>query len=267
VSAAARLAFFGLLVAMVALAAAALGRSVGPFERGSGDDEHRAAETSSGLPGLASFDKGYGLALGRLTMPARVRMPFQFWIVDQDAEPVRSFDLVHERHMHLIVVRRDLKTFLHVHPTLGRGGLWSVPVRLGGGVHRVFADFSVDGERVVLGADLFVEGPETPFRWPKTDYLATRASVRGGSRAGEELSLFYSVTRDERPVRVEPYLGARGHLVILREGDLAYIHTHADSDRLVFETTFPSIGRYHLFLQYRAGGRVRTESSTLLVKP
>ena len=31
---------------------------------------------------------------------------------------------------------------------------------------------------------------------------------------------------------MEPYLGAKGHLVALREGDLAYLHIHPEGGEL-----------------------------------
>ena len=37
------------------------------------------------------------------------------------------------------------------------------------------------------------------------------------------------ITRDGEPVETEPYLGAGGHLVALREGDLAFLHVHPDA--------------------------------------
>jgi hypothetical protein len=70
------------------------------------------------------------------------------------------------------------------------------------------------------------------------------------------------VTRDGRPVVVEPYLGARGHLVALRDGDLAFLHVHPDPGRLRFMAAFPTAGRYRLFLQFRAEGRVHTAEFT-----
>ena len=62
------------------------------------------------------------------------------------------------------------------------------------------------------------------------------------------------------------YLGARGHLVALRDGDLAYLHVHADEDRLAFEADFPTVGAYRLFLQFRHGGEVRTAEFTVEVE-
>jgi len=84
-------------------------------------------------------------------------------------------------------------------------------------------------------------------------------------------------------VTVEDYLGAKGHLVALREGDLAYLHVHptagghepmatgdegghgghgGDGALVAFATEFPSAGRYRLFLQFKHGGRVHTAAFT-----
>jgi hypothetical protein len=93
------------------------------------------------------------------------------------------------------------------------------------------------------------------------------------ARAGRETTLRFTVTRAGRPVPTEPYLGAGGHLVALREGDLAFLHTHpaghaADGtgeghdDAIAFVTTFPTAGRYRLHLQFRVDGRVHTAGFT-----
>ena len=71
------------------------------------------------------------------------------------------------------------------------------------------------------------------------------------------------VTRNGTPVAIQDYLGAKGHLVALRDGDLAYLHVHADEDRLAFEADFPTAGAYRLFLQFEHGGEVRTASFTV----
>ena len=70
------------------------------------------------------------------------------------------------------------------------------------------------------------------------------------------------MTRDGRPVKLDKYLGAKGHLVALREGDLAFLHVHPDERSLRFEATFPSAGRYRLFLQFQVDGRVHTAAFT-----
>lgn len=79
------------------------------------------------------------------------------------------------------------------------------------------------------------------------------------------------VSRNGRPVEdLEPYLGALGHLVALREGDIAFLHVHPETDdgsgpRISFQATFPSEGRYRLFLQFAHEGRVQTAALTVEV--
>jgi len=85
---------------------------------------------------------------------------------------------------------------------------------------------------------------------------------REGSR------LRFTFTREGRPVETEPYLGAAGHLVALREGDLAFLHVHpvTHDGPPVFDATFPTPGRYRLFLQVRHEGRVHTVAFTEAVR-
>jgi hypothetical protein len=73
---------------------------------------------------------------------------------------------------------------------------------------------------------------------------------------------------------LQPYLGAFGHLVSLRDGDLAYLHTHPaaeahDGDRggptVAFATEFPTAGSYRLFLDFKADGKVHTAEFTVTV--
>jgi hypothetical protein len=182
---------------------------------------------------------------------------------------VRDFDVAHERRLHLIVARRDLTAFVHLHPRLDRDGTWRARgLRLEPGAYRVFADFVSGGEKTVLGADLAVAGPWSPSPLPTARQIATAGAyavelARTRYPAEDEQALSFTVRRDGRSVTPGRYLGARGHLVILRDGDLAYLHAHADADTLAFETTFPTAGRYRAFLQFVHGGVVRTVAFTL----
>lgn len=45
---------------------------------------------------------------------------------DQVAGPVTNFAIVHDKPMHLVVVRRDLSGYRHLHPTMAQDGTWSV---------------------------------------------------------------------------------------------------------------------------------------------
>jgi hypothetical protein len=179
--------------------------------------------------------------------------------------------------MHVILVRRDLTGFQHLHPTLGADGTWRTTTEIpAAGSYRVFADFSHDRVPYTLASDLRVDGPADLRDLPLP---TTTATSDGGDRvtlatddgrpriaAGEETTLRFAISRAGAPVEVEPYLGARGHLVALREGDLGFLHVHPDGDDVAFTATFPTPGRYRLFLQYKARGRVHTVAFTVEVQ-
>jgi hypothetical protein len=187
----------------------------------------------------------------------------RFRIAGADGAAVRDFDVEHEKRMHVIVVRRDLTGFQHLHPTMAADGTWTTPVRLDdAGSYRVFADFSHQGDASTLAADLRVDGNADLKDLPAPAALAKSDGgydVRLDAEGGE---LHFTITRDGRPIEAEPYLGARGHLVALREGDLAFLHVHPHDDSVAFEAAFPTEGRYRLFLQFKHEGRVQTVAFT-----
>jgi hypothetical protein len=89
----------------------------------------------------------------------------------------------------------------------------------------------------------------------------------GAAQPGQESELRFTVTKDGAPIKTEPYLGAGGHLVALRDGDLAFLHVHpTDHDSVEFAATFPTAGRYRLFLQFQHDGRVQTAAFTQEVR-
>jgi hypothetical protein len=157
-------------------------------------------------------------------------------------------------------------------------GTWSVALRLDqAGSYRLYADFVHDGAARMLAADLRVDGPAELAPLPAPAPLAVsdagddvRLDADVPLRAGRETTLRFAITRDGRPLALAPYLGAGGHLVALREGDLAFLHVHPVEDRngtVAFATTFPTAGRYRLFLQVRHAEQVRTAAFTLEVAP
>ena len=277
-----KLAGFAAVLALVFGAAIALGDAVGPVrersEADAGDGEmgemeagghtEGGDEAADPVRGLAVSEDGLTLRLGAASAPVDRTVPLRFRILGARGETVEDFDLEHTKRMHLIVVRRDLTGFQHLHPTQSADGEWSVPLRLEQpGAYRVFADFSHDGSAETLAADLQVDGPvdSQPLPAPATTARVDGYLVRlagGPTRAGEEAELDFSVSRGGREVAVADSLGAKAHLVALREGDLAFLHVHPDEDRLRFMASFPSAGRYRLFLQFKAGGKVHTVAFT-----
>ncbi|SFF76440.1 hypothetical protein [Blastococcus tunisiensis] len=240
---------------------------------------HESAPTD--LPaGLAVSASGYTLDLAERSLPAGASTPVEFRILGPDGEAVTGYDVDHDVDLHLIAVRRDLTGYQHVHPERGPDGTWRAPLDLDPGSWRLFADFtpSALGENLTLGADLAVPGDSAPAPLPAETLTAEvdgyTVVLTGSLEPGRESELTLSVSRDGRPVAdLQPYLGAFGHLVVLRDGDLAYLHAHpvgepggapaAPGPHIRFATTAPSAGDYRLFLDFRHEDVVRTAEFTV----
>ena len=245
------------------------------MRHGEAGGQHVAAHGAPG--GLAVSMAGYTMDSASKTLGAGREETFEFRIVDRAGRVVRDFDEQHGERMHLIVVRRDLVHYQHLHPSLGADGTWTIALTLPEpGVYRAFADFSVGGEALTLGTDLAVPGIFEFTQLPDPTGVAHTEEYEvileaGTPTAGTEGSLAFRITSGDREVeQLEPYLGALGHLVALREGDLAFLHVHPTGGvgaRLTFHAVFPSIGQYRLFLQFAHEGRVRTAGFTVEVRP
>ncbi len=247
---------------------------------------HDGAKADHPVRGLAVAENKLRLAVDDTELRRGTVEELRFRILDDAGRIVRDFDVEHEKRMHLIIARRDLTGFQHLHPEQAADGSWSTELRLeDAGSYRVFADFSHEDEAYTLAGDLRVDGAANLQPLPAP---ASAAVSDGGydvqldagrARPGQEADLRFTITRDGEAVHTEPYLGAGGHLVALREGDLAFLHVHPTEhgdgdqaaaehdDSVSFEVTFPTEGRYRLFLQFQHDGAVRTVALTQSIEP
>jgi hypothetical protein len=198
---------------------------------------------------------------------------FRFKVLGPDGQAVTDYRLLHERDLHLIVVRRDLATFSHLHPTRETDGTWHVELTLPSpGPYRAFADLApTDGPDVTLTVDLTAPGEWVEQQLPAPSGTARagryQVELTGELAAGVHSEIAFSVSRDGTGVELEPYLGDLGHLVALRASDLAYLHVHpledASSEAVRFGGEVPSSGAYRLFLQFQHEHRVHTAAFTV----
>lgn len=213
--------------------------------------------------------------------------PYTFSIVDDQGITVKDFATVHEKIMHVIIVRKDLAEFQHVHPdfnqTTGQFTLAHL-IFPADGPYRIFADFTsmsaqrgADGQplTVTIHEDVNVGTlatyqaqplPDTQLATTFQNYAVQLTPTPVPVRAGQSTTLTFAITQNGTPVtNLEKYLGALGHAVVLREGDLEFLHTHAlDEDvanqtgTVDFAVTFPTAGTYKIFSQFQHGGQVIT---------
>ncbi len=258
-----------------------------------GDGAHERAARQDGGPqetahpvrGLAVAENGLRLVLDNRELRRGQATSVRLRIVDERDETVRDFDLEHTKRMHLVVVRRDLSAFAHLHPEQRRDGSWSIRLTLPvAGAYRLFADFSHEGVPTTLAGDLYVDGrvDVRSLPSPAPDAVSdggydVRLDARDAT-PGKEAGLRFTITKDGRAIQPEPYLGAGGHLVALRDGDLAFLHVHPtdhghgagtgpqQGDAVDFAATFPTAGRYRLFAQFKHEGTVQTVAFTQEVK-
>lgn len=192
-----------------------------------------------------------------------------------DGSMVKDFDLVHEKKIHLIVVRKGLDQFAHLHPELDEAGNATVeytfPV---GGDYFVYADHQpTGGSQSTAKATLNVEGDATaapaltanvPGAVSGDDLDAEIAVEKTGE--GHARSIVFSLrnANGEPVTDLENYLGARGHLVIVSQDGQDYVHAHPEEnasspdDQVTFEAHFTKPGLYKGWGQFQRSGEVST---------
>lgn len=214
---------------------------------------------------------------------------FTYSIIDDQGNTLKRLDTVHEKQMHFIVVRKDLANFQHVHPefdpTTGEFTLsdFTLPTD---GEYRLFADFTPtasqmgpNGDKlpVTISQDVRVGNiasykpqPIGTTERSKTfdGYQITLIPSSASVVSGTDIGFDFEIKKDGKLVtNLEKYLGALGHTVVLREGDLQFIHAHAlqkpadpQTGKVNFAIAFPEAGNYKLFSQFQHEGKIITSN-------
>ncbi len=261
-------------------------------------------EDTSNQP-VAQSHRSYSMDITRETPNKIPGQPVSLtYIIKNDkGEVLKDFETVHEKKMHFIVVREDLQNFQHLHPEFNQSsGEWTVDVTFPtDGPYRVFPDFTpaksannpqllpvTVNSRIGIGdmskykaqtATLDTQSKKTFGEYQVTHTLPTNLTK------GQEVTYILTIERNGKTVMdLQPYLGAMGHSVILKESTLDFIHAHAgeasvhgidhasgpDSalktgPNIEFTTTFPASGIYKLFTQFQHQGKVQTTDYVIKV--
>ncbi|WP_305786055.1 hypothetical protein [Symbioplanes lichenis] len=230
--------------------------------------------------GLAVTASGLTLEPASTSFVAGRSQAFSFKVAAAGGAPVTTYSIVHDKPLHLVVVRRDLSGFQHLHPTMAPDGTWSIDLTLAApGSYRAIADFTavVGGQQTpaTLGVDLTAAGNYAPVALPAPATEATgdgfTVSYEGTASTAATQPIIMTV-RDQSggSVALQPYLGAYGHLVVLREGDVGYVHVHPEpalvDGAVKFWLAAPGPGRYRMFFDYQVAGKVHTAAFTTIVE-
>ncbi len=203
--------------------------------------------------------------------------------------------------VHLIIVKDDLSTIIHVHPPIGADGRIRQSVVLPtAGPYRVVIDaYPASTPTGQTNFQLFdriiVSGTYRPQPLPASRQEATADGYRFTLHAHPPLHAiqpaFLTITvRDTngRPAEFTPWFGALAHAIFFRKGSLDYFHTHVCSagavgctstlgatkvtgssttpGKLTVGVLVPVPGTWRLFLQCQVNGHILTAPFTLRVQ-
>lgn len=219
----------------------------------------------------------------KLIVPPQIKstqsVPLAINIQDKAGKAVNSFDSFQDKQMHLIVVSDDLRFFQHVHPTFKGNGRFEVnPDFPAPGSYTLFSDYKPAGEKEQVSVEKLTIPGNVPLpteleKFSNTKILAgTKVNLKlaeANIKAGKEVKLSFDLEEaaKNQPVKdLQPYLGEKGHLVIVRSSSPLtvsdYIHAHALKDsspgQVNFMSSFPQKGTYKLWLQFNRKGKVNT---------
>lgn len=187
----------------------------------------------------------------------------------------KTFEEVHAKKLHLILIRKGLDEFAHLHPDVDASGNITAehtfPV---GGEYFLFVDYKLPGEEAATARGLIrISGDAPPADELTPDVpglvkgngVAARISLKDGRAGGNTTIEFRVMDEAGTPVEdLEPYLGAMGHLVIVSADGRQYVHAHplnensAQGGGVEFMAHFPKPGVYKGWGQFQRSGTVFT---------
>lgn len=212
------------------------------------------------------------------TVPAQPRVEEATKLVLQlqkeDGTPVTRFQLLHEKQLHLIVIREGLDLFAHLHPEPDASGKIAVEHRFSKpGIYHLFVDHQpAGGSPSTAVSAVQIMGPSDPATplIPSISPVTTDGGLKAQVALSEESEgtlIQYRITdADGKEMSdLEPYLGAMGHLVIVSADGREYVHAHpaeeaksAPDGKVAFVAHFSKPGLYKAWGQFQRMGEVFT---------
>ena len=222
----------------------------------------------SGIP----EPREYHMELELNPRPPKVGQPtdLSFHIHDPwKGNPVKNFQLVHEKLFHMFVVSEDLEFFLHDHPVPQKDGEFRYKLAFPkAGMFRVLGDFYPDGgtPQLIPKTVMLPGKPPAPVKITRDYSAKTTENLEVEMRtdpdqpiAGIKTQLHFTLKPGDK---IEKLLGAWGHMLVASDDLIDMIHEHpfiADGGPQVqFNATFPRPIPYRVWVQFQRNGVVNT---------
>jgi P-type Cu+ transporter len=237
--------------------------------------EHSAHVSHS--PAATTYNINFQVASPTAGVPSQL----SFVVTEQKVgDPIETFELSHDRLMHLIIVDETLSYFAHVHPVLQSGAFHVSHVFPSPGQYKLWADVKPAGSAPVLAA----------FRLDVASGSTTSDSGEESGLAGHQVTLtpmdaplhqaieltFEIADPEGRPVTdLEPLMAAGGHCVIISSDLRDFLHVHPVEEvdatwrggpQVKFITSFDRPGRFKAWGQFQRLGELITAAFNLNVR-
>jgi hypothetical protein len=212
-------------------------------------------------------------------------------------EPIKQFDIVHDKLMHLIIVNsEDLSYFAHIHPKFnketgifyithtlpkaGRYKMW-IDAKPKGGIQILTAyAFNVVGQPVHSPANITPD--KTFLKEVVTDGQSYQISLNFHQErpgVGRNTKMTFEIRdANRKPIsNLEPLMAAGGHCVIIGADGHEFLHVHPAEEvtdnvaswrggpSVSFLANFPKPGLYRAWGQFQHEGRLLTADFTFEV--
>lgn len=226
-----------------------------------------------------------GFRLQPVTVPVErgAEQPLAFQIIGPAGRAETTFPQNQTKQLHFFVVRDDMQAYQHVHPELN-GDTWHTKVSVpDGGTYRMYAEFigrdpahpTVLGSAFIIPGDTsFVPLPPPSAKAETEGFTVIRPDGTAKPRVGKPSTVKLRIADPAgAPVVPEEHLGAYGHLTGFHAVQLSVTHLHPlqrlgtalPEGELTFQANFAERGEHRLFLEFKAGGKLRTAALTVFV--
>lgn len=181
-------------------------------------------------------------------------------------ESVSDLEIMHEKIMHVVLVRNDLKYFDHVHPQKIEKGVFVVSYIFSApGKYRIWIDFTKDGMQHIVDFDIIVSGDVKYEESDRTSGLNIEMTAPQNIETNEPSIIEFAV-RDENNNLVkitEKFLAANAHMIVINKSLDEFGHSHdekIDGDNILsFEYVFEKTGPHKLWVQFSVNENVITK--------